>query len=124
MAIATVAFIVIDSVDPDTLAPFWAELLGVAVEHRLEDGQYVILGRPASGGPRLTFQRVPEAKAGKVRIHLDLDVASLSQATAEIERLGGRWTEPGLTREIEGFSWRTMADPEGHEFDIASSDPA
>ena len=45
-------------------------------------------------------------------------VDDLDQATAEIENLGGRWLEPGNTRELEGFQWRCMADPEGNEFDI------
>lgn len=31
---------------------------------------------------------------------------------AEIEKLGGRWLEPGKTRELEGFRWRCMADRE------------
>ena len=30
----------------------------------------------------------------------------------------GRWLEPGNTRELEGFQWRCMADPDGNEFDI------
>ena len=42
----------------------------------------------------------------------------LDASTAEIEGLGGRWLEPGNTRELEGFRWRCMADPEGNEFDI------
>ena len=50
-------------------------------------------------------------KAGKNRLHLD-------QATAEVETLGGQWLEPGNPRELEGFRWRCMADPEGNEFDI------
>ena len=29
-----------------------------------------------------------------------------------------RWLEAGTTRELEGFRWRCMADPEGNEFDI------
>jgi hypothetical protein len=29
-------------------------------------------------------------------------------ATAEVEELGGRWLEPGNTREREGFRWRSM----------------
>lgn len=45
-------------------------------------------------------------------------VENLDQATAEVESLGGRWLEPGRTRELEGFVWRCMADPEGNEFDI------
>ncbi len=37
---------------------------------------------------------------------------------AKVGYLGGRWLEPGNTRELEGFRWRCMADPEGNEFDI------
>jgi predicted enzyme related to lactoylglutathione lyase len=51
-------------------------------------------------------------------LHLDLIVADLDAATSEVEALGGRWLEPGSTRELEGFRWRCMADPEGNEFDI------
>jgi hypothetical protein len=47
-----------------------------------------------------------------------LVVDDLNKATAEVEELGGRWLEPGNTRELEGFRWRCMADPEGNEFDI------
>jgi predicted enzyme related to lactoylglutathione lyase len=61
---------------------------------------------------------VPDDKSGKNRLHLDLIVDDLDSATAEIEGLGGRWLEPGQTRELEGFRWRLMADPDGNEFDI------
>jgi len=64
------------------------------------------------------FQQVPEAKSGKNRLHLDLIVGDLDVATAEVEALGGTWLEPGTTRELEGFQWRCMADPDGNEFDI------
>jgi hypothetical protein len=37
---------------------------------------------------------------------------------------GGQWLEPGTTRELEGFTWRCMADPEGNEFDIDVLPPA
>jgi predicted enzyme related to lactoylglutathione lyase len=45
-------------------------------------------------------------------------VDDLDWSTTEITRLGGRWLEPGNTREVEGFQWRCIADPEGNEFDI------
>jgi predicted enzyme related to lactoylglutathione lyase len=89
----------------------------VEVDATIGDGQFVVL-TPADGGLTVGFQRVPEAKAGKNRLHLDLVVEDLEAATAEVEGLGGRWLEPGETRELEGFQWRRMADPEGNEFDI------
>lgn len=114
---ASVGFLVIDASDPERLARFWTGLLDVEVETTIGGGQFVVLS-PASDGLTVGFQRVDDAKAGKNRLHLDLIVEDLDQATAEVESLGGRWLEPGQTRELEGFLWRCMADPEGNEFDI------
>ena len=114
---ASVGYLVIDATDPERLARFWCGLLDVGVETAIGDGQFVVLSA-AKDGLTVGFQRVPEGKAGKNRLHLDLIVGDLDQATAEVETLGGRWLEPGNTRELEGFRWRCMADPEGNEFDI------
>jgi predicted enzyme related to lactoylglutathione lyase len=119
--IAKMAYVTIDSVDPEALAPFWAGLLGADIRGRVADGEYVLLARTGDGVPAVAFQRVPEAKSGKSRIHLDLAVEDLDHATSAIETLGGRWLEPGVTRDVDGYRWRCMADPEGNEFDIASS---
>jgi predicted enzyme related to lactoylglutathione lyase len=113
----SVGYLVIDANDPERLARFWSGLLDVEVETTIGDGQFVVLS-PADDGLTVGFQRVGEGKAGKNRLHLDLVVENLDQATAEVESLGGRWLEPGRTRELEGFVWRCMADPEGNEFDI------
>ena len=114
---ASVGYLVIDATDPERLAQFWCGLLDVRVDTTLGDGQFVVLSA-AKDGLTVGFQRVSEDKAGKNRLHLDLIVEDLDEATAEIETLGGRWLEPGNTRELEGFQWRCMADPEGNEFDI------
>jgi predicted enzyme related to lactoylglutathione lyase len=114
---ASVGYLVIDAVDPLRLAPFWCALLDVAVDSAIGDGQFIVL-TPAKNGLVVGFQRVPEAKSGKNRLHLDLVVDDLDQATAEVETLGGRWLEPGRTHELEGFRWRCLADPEANEFDI------
>ena len=114
---AKVGFVAIDTVDPNGLAPFWSALLGVQVESELGEGDYLLLA-PTEEGLIVGFQRVPEAKSGKNRIHLDLVVDDLDAATAEVEQLGGQWLEPGTTRELERFHWRCMADPEGNEFDL------
>jgi predicted enzyme related to lactoylglutathione lyase len=114
---ASVGYLVIDANDPERLAQFWCGLLAVEVETTIGAGQFVVLS-PAQDGLTVGFQRVPEGKAGKNRLHLDLIVDDLDEATAEVESLGGRWLEPGQTRELEGFQWRCMADLEGNEFDI------
>jgi predicted enzyme related to lactoylglutathione lyase len=114
---ASVGFLVVDTTDPERLAPFWCGLLDVEVDATIGDGQFVVLSKTADG-LTLGFQRVPEAKAGKNRLHLDLIVENLDAATTEVESLGGQWLEPGTTRDLEGFQWRCMADPDGNEFDI------
>jgi predicted enzyme related to lactoylglutathione lyase len=114
---ASVGYLVIDAADPERLTTFWCAMLGVEVDSTIGDGQFVVLS-PTKDGLTVGFQRVPEAKNGKNRVHLDLVVDDLEAATAHIEALGGRWLEPGMTRDLEGFQWRIMADPEGNEFDI------
>ena len=114
---AKVGYVVIDTVDPDSVAAFWCDLLGVGVDTAIGDGEFLVLS-PTEDGMTVGFQRVDEEKSVKNRLHLDLVVDDLEAATAEIEQLGGQWLEPGTTRELEGFRWRCMADPEGNEFDI------
>ena len=114
---AKVGYLVVDAADPESLARFWCNLLAVSLDMTIGDGEFLVLS-PTEDGLTVGFQRVPEAKAGKNRLHLDLVVDDLDEATAEVEKLGGQWLEPGRTRELEGFRWRCMADPEGNEFDI------
>ncbi len=114
---AKVGYLVIDAIAPQVLAEFWCRLLDVNVDATIGDGEFLLL-TPAQDGLTVGFQRVPEAKAGKNRLHIDLVVDDLDEATAEVVNLGGLWLEPGTTRELEGFQWRCMSDPEGNEFDI------
>jgi predicted enzyme related to lactoylglutathione lyase len=113
------AYINVDTQDPEHITPYWCELLGVEVLTIRENGQYVVLApAPSLGGMMLVFQRVPEPKVGKNRVHWDVQVDDLDEGTARVEALGGRWTEPGTTHKIEGWLWRVMADPEDNEFCI------
>jgi predicted enzyme related to lactoylglutathione lyase len=110
-------FTTIDCVDPGRLAAFWAEVLSTEVDTEMDDGRYLFL-KGGDSSPVVCFQRVPEAKLGKSRMHLDVSVTDLDVATARVLELGGSW--PGeVQRQLEGFTWRTLADPEGNEFDIA-----
>ena len=113
---ARIANLILDSVDPEAIVPFWSELLGLQVADRLREGEYVEFAVPAEGKVVLMLQRVPEDKVGKNRMHMDLEVEDLEEATAEIERLGGRWD--GQAREQDGFPWRIMTHPQGNEFCI------
>lgn len=81
-----------DCAEPERLARFWCEVLGYAVSpppagfatwddfdrsRSPEDrGAWFACGDPSGAGPRLFFQRVPEGKAAKNRLHLDVRVAA------------------------------------------------
>ena len=60
------------------------------------------------------FQPVPEPKAGKVRIHLDVTVDNVDEAIEFVTALGGQPT--GERHNYDDGVVVVMADPEGHEF--------
>jgi hypothetical protein len=66
-------------------------------------------------GRRLLFQRVPEPKTGKNRLHLDLHPGE-GRREAEVARL--RALGASVLREVRepAGQWVLMADPEGNEF--------
>ncbi|GAA4301738.1 VOC family protein [Streptomyces venetus] len=66
-------------------------------------------------GRRLLFQRVPEAKTVKNRLHLDLHPGEgrREEEVARLEKLGARVLRRVAER---GGEWAVMADPEGNEF--------
>ncbi len=109
-------WIQVDSVDPERSAAFWAKALGVDVVARLGDPpQFINLAAAEPGSPQVCFQRVPESKVVKNRVHLDLHVADVETASARVEALGGRRRDDHDFHE-HGYSWRRMTDPEGNEF--------
>jgi predicted enzyme related to lactoylglutathione lyase len=112
--IGAVSFVTIDANDPERLAAFWGEVLGVGVDRRVDAGRFVFLER--AEGTLLCFQRVPEPKQGKNRVHLDVRVPELEAATERLVALGATWD--GFDRAIDEDRWRTLQDPEGNEFDI------
>ena len=136
--------ITFDCADPAGLATFWAEALG----YRLQDppegfasweqaleamgipperrNDASAAADPEGRGPRLLFQRVPERKQAKNRVHLDVRAAPglqgearMAALEAEAERLAAH----GATRLRRhepapplGAGHIVMADPEGNEF--------
>jgi hypothetical protein len=135
--------VTVDSGDPHVLADWWAEALGWNVEpsdesfirrmvdagHATEEDTTTHRGvlvwkegaavtSPDPGRPRLLFQKVPEAKTVKNRLHLDLRFGADRQE-AEVARLVGMGATE-LWRAAQGpHTWVTLADPEGNEFCVA-----
>jgi hypothetical protein len=111
----------IDCADPHGLARFWCAVLGYEVQDDA-DGVVTIGSpavpegklRPGPVPPTLTFAQVPEGKAVKNRLHLDVNPTDTEQ-DEEVRRLldlGARRADVGQRDE----SWVVLADPEGNEF--------
>jgi len=106
----------IDTADPAGLAAFWQAALGW--RRTFEQDDQVVLeppeGSPEDGvAPDLLFLRVPEEKAGKNRLHLDLRP---EDQAAEVARLAGLGASRASVGQGPDVSWIVMADPEGNEF--------
>ncbi|WNI24427.1 VOC family protein [Streptomyces sp. ITFR-16] len=130
-----------DCADPERVARFWCEVLGYVApappegfatwdEYNStlpaeERGGWFACSDPSGAGPRLYFQRVPEGKAVKNRVHLDVRVATglvgeerLAALEAECVRLEALGATRGelLRADGENESCQPMQDVEGNEF--------
>jgi hypothetical protein len=107
--------ITIDCADPEMLAGFWTRFLGYQLAGA-GGGPYVTIERPSdliSGPPSITFQRVPEPKVGKVRMHLDLFVDHAGPMLTEMVSAGATSI---ATTEAGEWTTRVLSDPAGNEF--------
>ena len=145
LPVATGVQIVFDCADPERLSRFWA----AALHYRLQDpppgfdnwpawlkaqgipesewNSASAVVDPDGRGPRLYFQRVPEGKVVKNRVHLDLNVGGPRETPLDERR---RRVDPEVDRLVQlgarksramaerGEYWVNMFDPEGNEFDI------
>ncbi|WP_067657698.1 VOC family protein [Nocardia harenae] len=133
--------ITFDCAEPERVARFWCEVLGYVVppppdgfeswaefdrtrppERR---GAAFSCVDPTGAGPRLYFQRVPEGKVVKNRVHLDVRAGTglvgaerLAALTAESARLTalGAVQVRVMTADADNESCIVMQDVEGNEF--------
>ena len=136
--------ITFDCADPDALASFWAEVLGYQIQppppgfdtwdaaldamnippERRNDASALI--DPDGSGPRIFFQKVPEGKSVKNRVHLDVRaapglageerMAGLEAACARLVALGASRLARHEPAPPLANGHIVMADPEGNEF--------
>lgn len=109
----------VDCTDARALAAFWADVLGW---HVFSDDDPEVLVTPSypylGEGPTMLFIPVPEPRAGKNRLHLDLQPTDRSR-DEEVDRLLGRGAKIVEDhRNDDGTGWVWMADPEGNDFCI------
>ena len=130
-----------DCAEPERVARFWCEVLGYVVPPPPQgftnwddfdrslpperQGAAFACVDPAGVGPRLFFQRVPEGKVVKNRVHLDVRAGTglvgderLAVLEAECERLVALGATQVQVLRADGFdeSCIVMQDIEGNEF--------
>ena len=137
--------VVFDCTNPAVVARFWADALGYQlqgppeptaawrawlVEHdipeeRWNDASAII--DPDGSGPRIYFQQVPEPKAVKNRLHLDVNAGGPpgtppSDRRVRVDEMVARLAASGATfvaaSTEHGEYCVNMLDPEGNEFDV------
>ena len=124
---ARLSDIVIDCSHPASLARFWAAALdGYEVAPYdddeierlrslgitdLEDDPAVLVEGP---GPRLFFQRVPEQRGAKNRVHLDLVTADVDGEVTRLVSLGS-----SIVETFGSHVW--LADPQGNDFCVTAA---
>ncbi|HTN79329.1 MAG TPA: VOC family protein, partial [Acidimicrobiales bacterium] len=111
MAIGPVWELVIDCHDPASIARFYAAVIGGTVIDR-EPAWSVIEPNEATG-LRIGFQRVPEGKVVKNRVHLDVLAPDLEASTRAALELGAT-KQGGVVFEEDG-AFQVLLDPEGNE---------
>ena len=109
--------IVIDCANPAGLGRFWCAATGYVTLHEDDepldpDDTWVKIG-PKDGGTAMAFQRVPEPKTVKNRVHVDFLTDDEEAEAARLEGLGARrlWVS-----ENPDDIFIVLGDPEGNEF--------
>jgi catechol 2,3-dioxygenase-like lactoylglutathione lyase family enzyme len=140
---ATSVQVTIDCADPDGLAHFWADLLGYELdsppdgydswedwltEQGVPESEWnskSAITDPDGDGPRIFFQRVPEPKQHKNRVHLDVNAGGplgtpVDERRVAVDAAAERAVELGATKvrlvEERGERFHVMQDPESNEF--------
>lgn len=140
----TTSQLTIDCADPQALAQFWMTALRYVPEppprgHETWESSLAALGVPEpewndgalisdleGRGLKLYFQKVPEPRTVKNRLHLDLDIVTRAQPVAhrtavieaEVAHLAAAGAAVIQRLHDHGHFHVTMRDPEGNEFDL------
>ena len=115
--------VVVDCRDALSQAKWWAAALGHRVSER-NPGEYEVSDR-SSGATPLYFMNVPEAKAGKNRVHIDITTdGALDDEVARLVAAGATLIEmrqdPPTYANPDTLA--VMQDPEGNEFCVLNAD--
>jgi hypothetical protein len=120
------AAVTVDCTDALVVARFWAAALGRPLDPP-SSSEFASIGMPQhrdtqgwrlEGDPTWLFAKVPEGKAAKNRMHVDMAAADLQAEVARLVELGA---PRGADKNEWGADWTVKQDPEGNEFCVAQT---
>ena len=109
--------LVLDCAGPRRLATFWC----AALDYRdlyTDENLAVLVPKEGIASP-LLLQAVPEPKAGKNRMHLDIVVDDIEAEVHRLQELGAHRIDEAA-QSFEGTRWVRMSDPEQNEFCVST----
>jgi Glyoxalase-like domain len=109
--------LVLDCADPEKLVEFWRGALDYR-EYYTDTSFAVLVPKEGIASP-LVLQGVPEPKAGKNRMHLDIVVDDIELEIARLQALGAQRLDVGV-QSFGDTQWVRMADPEDNEFCVCT----
>lgn len=115
-----VCHFVIDVGDLDRAVAFWTAATGAAEERVSPGGRHVYRKlRLPDSAIRLLLQKTTDEKAGKERMHLDLETDDVEAEVRRLEALGAtRWDH----QEERGFDFWVLRDPWDNEFCVLQTE--
>jgi predicted enzyme related to lactoylglutathione lyase len=109
--------LVLDCAEPKRLATFWREALDYRTYYT--DANLAVLVPKEGVASPMHLQGVPEPKASKNRMHLDIVVDDIEAEIHRLQALGARRIDEGV-QSFGGTRWVRMSDPEQNEFCVST----
>ena len=109
--------LVLDCEEPMRLAKFWREALDYR-DHYTDANLVVLVPKQGIVSP-LLLQGVPEPKAGKNRMHVDIVVDDVEDEVRRLQALGAHRIDQGV-QSFGETRWVRMSDPEQNEFCVST----
>ena len=110
--------LVLDCAEPQLLEEFWRGALGYRTYYS-SDAHVILVPSDDTNASPLVLQQVPEPKAGKNRMHIDLVADDIEPEVDRLIALGAKRVHDGV-QNVGEVRWVTLLDPVGNEFCVCT----